>query len=33
MMSKRFVTSVAVLAAAFMLMAGYLVSAGSIGAQ
>ena len=32
-MSKRFVTSVAVLAAAFMLMAGYLVSAGSIGAQ
>ena len=32
-MSKRFVTSVAVLAAVFMLMAGYLVNAGSIGAQ
>lgn len=32
-MSKRFVASVAALAAVFMLMAGYLVSAGSIGAQ
>ncbi len=32
-MSKQFIASVAVLAAAFMLMAGYFVSAGSIGAQ
>jgi len=32
-MGKRFVASVAALAAVFMLMAGYLVSAGSIGAQ
>jgi len=32
-MSKRFVATVAALAAAFMLMAGYFVSAGSIGAQ
>jgi hypothetical protein len=32
-MSKHFIASVAVLAAAFMLMAGYFVSAGSITAQ